>query len=142
MWAPGMAEGMSCPMVLVGLDDIHQEAWTHSQDSREQGKFVGQGCPAPCKEDKWSFLSGLSTPGAVGFHMSLQTLEETEESILSARGEQTTSCGLFWYSPQTKNGFYIFKGLEKKQRKAYVFVKSHHLFCRLPLSGLGGLTST
>ena len=29
----------------------------------------------------------------------------------------------------------------KKERKAYVFVKSHHLFSRLPLSGLGGLTS-
>lgn len=68
---------------------------------------VGQVGSTPCKEYKWRFLSGLCTPGAIGFHMSLKTLEGIEEPIFLARGGQTAAHSLFSYSLQTKNGFYI-----------------------------------
>lgn len=75
MQAPG-AGRENCPMVLARLEDICQEAWAHSHDARAQGKVVGQMGPVPCKEPKWRFLSGLSTPEATGFHMSLKPLEQ------------------------------------------------------------------
>lgn len=95
-------------MLLLGLDEIQQEARKHLQDAKVPGKVVGQVGPVPCKEHKWRFLSGLSTPGAVGFHMSLKTLEEIEESILLVKGQKTIAHCVFWYSPQTKDDLYVF----------------------------------
>lgn len=82
-------------MELVKPGDVHQEAWTRSQGARVQGKVVGPVGPEPSEERKWSFLSGLATPGVVGLYVSLKTLEEIEESVLWARAGKTTTHGLF-----------------------------------------------